>query len=103
MYGTCLDRSWWRWQVEAVIIPGKGKAISLESLERDEESVQAAQSYVHSNATKFGISPNLFEKHDIHVHVPEGATQKMAHQQELQCLQQSFLHLPEFQLKTILQ
>ena len=40
------------------------------------ESVQAAQSYVHSNATKFGISPNLFEKHDIHVHVPEGATPK---------------------------
>ena len=40
------------------------------------ESVQAAQSYVHSNAIKFGISPNLFEKHDIHVHVPEGATPK---------------------------
>ena len=40
------------------------------------ESVQAAQSYVHSNAAKFGISPNLFEKHDIHVHVPEGATPK---------------------------
>tara|TARA_B100001989_G_C24112304_1_gene256945 strand:- start:6 stop:515 length:510 start_codon:yes stop_codon:yes gene_type:complete len=40
------------------------------------ESVQAAQSYVHSNSAKFGISPNLFEKHDIHVHVPEGATPK---------------------------
>ena len=40
------------------------------------ESVQAAQSYVHSNATKFGISPLLFEKKDIHIHVPEGATPK---------------------------
>ena len=40
------------------------------------ESVQAAQSFVHSNAAKFGISPLIFEKRDIHVHVPEGATPK---------------------------
>ena len=40
------------------------------------ESVQAAQSFVNSNAKKYGISPMLFEKNDIHVHVPEGATPK---------------------------
>ena len=40
------------------------------------ESVQAAQSFVHSNANKFGISNTQFDKHDIHVHVPEGATPK---------------------------
>ncbi len=64
-------------QVEAVIMPGKGKAIYTGKLgDVMKESVQAAQSFVHSNSAKFGISPNLFEKHDIHVHVPEGATPK---------------------------
>ena len=64
-------------QVESVIMPGKGKAIYTGKLgDVMKESVQAAQSFVHSNASKFGISPSLFEKHDIHVHVPEGATPK---------------------------
>jgi ATP-dependent Lon protease len=40
------------------------------------ESVQAAESYVKSRATSFGIKPTVFEKRDIHVHVPEGATPK---------------------------
>jgi ATP-dependent Lon protease len=40
------------------------------------ESVQAAESYVKSRAAEFGIKPTAFGKHDIHVHVPEGATPK---------------------------
>ena len=82
LVGVCTGLAWTEvggelLQVEAVIMPGKGKAIYTGKLgDVMKESVQAAQSYVHSNATKFGISPNLFEKHDIHVHVPEGATPK---------------------------
>jgi ATP-dependent Lon protease len=40
------------------------------------ESVQAAHSYIHSKAKEYGIAEDLFQKHDIHVHVPEGATPK---------------------------
>jgi ATP-dependent Lon protease len=40
------------------------------------ESVQAAESYVKSRAAAFGIKPTLFDRRDIHVHVPEGATPK---------------------------
>jgi ATP-dependent Lon protease len=40
------------------------------------ESVQAAESYVKSRSTEFGIKPTIFDKKDIHVHVPEGATPK---------------------------
>ena len=41
-----------------------------------QESVSAAMSYVRSRSTTFGIKPTLFEKRDLHVHVPEGATPK---------------------------
>jgi len=41
-----------------------------------QESIQAALSFVKSRASEFGIDPNVFEKKDIHVHVPEGATPK---------------------------
>ena len=64
-------------QIESVIMRGKGKAYYTGKLgDVMKESVQAAQSFVHSNASKFGIPPHLFEKYDIHVHVPEGATPK---------------------------
>ena len=41
-----------------------------------QESVQAAKSYVQSRAANFGITPTMFAKNDIHVHVPDGATPK---------------------------
>jgi len=63
--------------VEGVMMPGKGKMTVTGNL-RDvmKESIQAANAYVRSRAVDFGIQPPLFEKRDIHVHVPEGATPK---------------------------
>jgi len=59
------------------VMPGKGKMTVTGNL-RDvmKESIQAANAYVRSRAVDFGIEPPLFEKRDIHVHVPEGATPK---------------------------
>ncbi len=63
--------------VEAVMLPGKGKmTITGKVGDVMRESVQAADSYVKSRAVQFGIEPPMFEKTDIHVHVPEGATPK---------------------------
>ncbi len=63
--------------VEAVMMPGKGKMTVTGNL-RDvmKESISASSSYVRSRAADFGIKPPLFDKKDIHVHVPEGATPK---------------------------
>ncbi|MGH6802304.1 MAG: S16 family serine protease, partial [Methyloceanibacter sp.] len=64
-------------QVEAVTVPGKGKAIYTGKLgEVMQESIQAAKSYVQSRAVQFGIKPTVFHRRDIHIHVPEGATPK---------------------------
>jgi ATP-dependent Lon protease len=63
--------------IEAVSMPGKGTFSHTGKLgDVMQESVQAARSYVRSRSTKFGIKPSAFEKRDIHVHVPEGATPK---------------------------
>ncbi len=63
--------------IEAVALPGKGRVTTTGKLgDVMKESVQAAESYVKSRAAAFGIKPTLFEKRDIHVHVPEGATPK---------------------------
>ena len=63
--------------VEGVMMPGKGKMTVTGNL-RDvmKESIQAANAYVRSRSVEFGIEPPLFERRDIHVHVPEGATPK---------------------------
>jgi ATP-dependent Lon protease len=63
--------------VEAAIMPGKGRMTVTGNL-RDvmKESISAAASYVRSRAVAFGIKPSLFDKRDIHVHVPDGATPK---------------------------
>ncbi len=63
--------------IEAVTLPGKGKVMTTGKLgDVMRESVQAAESYVKSRAVAFGIIPTVFEKREIHVHVPEGATPK---------------------------
>jgi ATP-dependent Lon protease len=63
--------------IEAVLLPGKGNIKQTGKLgDVMQESVSAALSYVRSRSTRFGIKPTLFEKRDIHVHVPEGATPK---------------------------
>jgi ATP-dependent Lon protease len=63
--------------IEAVMVPGKGKVIATGKLgDVMKESVQAAESFVKSRSTEFGIKPTLFNRKDIHVHVPEGATPK---------------------------
>ncbi len=63
--------------IESVMLPGKGAIKQTGKLgDVMQESVSAALSYVRSRSTRFGIKPTLFEKRDIHVHVPEGATPK---------------------------
>jgi ATP-dependent Lon protease len=63
--------------IESVMLPGKGRMINTGKLgDVMKESIEAAASYVRSKATAFGIKPSIFEKKDIHVHVPEGATPK---------------------------
>lgn len=64
-------------EIEAVTLPGKGKTTYTGQLgEVMQESIQAALTVVRSRAALLGISKHFFEKHDIHIHVPEGATPK---------------------------
>ena len=63
--------------IEAVMLPGKGKTITTGKLgDVMQESVQAAMSVVRSRAKRLGISEDFYEKKDIHIHLPEGATPK---------------------------
>ena len=63
--------------IEAVSMPGKGTVAHTGTLgDVMKESVQAARAYIRSRSVEFGIAPTVFEKRDIHVHVPEGATPK---------------------------
>lgn len=63
--------------IEAVAVPGKGKTTSTGKLgEVMQESITAAMSVVRSRAKSLGIAPDFYEKNDIHIHVPEGATPK---------------------------
>ncbi|CAN5773009.1 endopeptidase La [soil metagenome] len=64
-------------QIEAVLVPGRGRMTVTGKLgDVMQESVQAANAYVRSRANSFGIKQVMFEKRDIHIHVPEGATPK---------------------------
>src|SRR5207248_2308959 len=63
--------------IEAVMVPGKGRFQTTGKLgDVMKESIDAARSYARSRAITFGIKPPLFDRKDIHVHVPEGATPK---------------------------
>jgi ATP-dependent Lon protease len=63
--------------IEGVMMPGKGRMTVTGNLKDVmKESISAAASYVRSRAIHYGIEPPTFDKKDIHVHVPEGATPK---------------------------
>ncbi len=77
--------------IEGVMLPGKGKMTTTGKLgDVMKESIGAASSFVRSKSVDLGIEPPLFDKKDIHVHVPEGATPKMALRQVLPWLQLLF-------------
>ncbi len=63
--------------IEAAVMPGKGNIIRTGQLgDVMKESVEAARSVVRSRARRLGIKDDMFEKHDVHIHVPDGATPK---------------------------
>jgi ATP-dependent Lon protease len=63
--------------IEAVAVPGKGRHVQTGSLgDVMQESIQAATTVVRSRAQMLGIPSNYHESHDVHIHVPEGATPK---------------------------
>jgi ATP-dependent Lon protease len=63
--------------IEAVRMPGKGRmSITGNLKEVMKESIAAAASFVRARATTYGIKPSVFDKTDVHLHVPEGATPK---------------------------
>lgn len=63
--------------IEAVVLPGKGKTITTGKLgEVMQESIQAALSVVRGRSHVLGIAEDFYQKNDIHIHLPEGATPK---------------------------
>jgi ATP-dependent Lon protease len=63
--------------IEATVLPGKGKLLHTGQLgEVMQESIQAAMSVVRSRAAVLGLDNDFYQKHDVHIHMPEGATPK---------------------------
>jgi ATP-dependent Lon protease len=63
--------------IEAAVVPGKGKLLHTGQLgEVMQESIQAAMSVVRSRAAVLGLGPDFYQKNDVHIHMPEGATPK---------------------------
>jgi ATP-dependent Lon protease len=64
-------------RIEAALIPGKGRLLHTGQLgEVMQESVQAAMTVVRSRTQRLAVDPEFYQKHDVHVHIPEGATPK---------------------------
>ena len=63
--------------IEAVVVPGKGKTMTTGKLgEVMQESIQAALTVVRKRSKQFGIAEDFYQKSDLHIHLPEGATPK---------------------------
>ncbi|MBV9619670.1 MAG: endopeptidase La, partial [Gammaproteobacteria bacterium] len=63
--------------IEAAVVPGKGKLQHTGQLgEVMQESIQAAMTVVRSRAQVLGLEPEFYQKHDVHLHIPEGSTPK---------------------------
>src|SRR6202008_2823455 len=63
--------------IEAAVVPGKGKLQHTGQLgEVMQESIQAAMTVVRSRAEVLGLDPDFYQKNDVHLHIPEGATPK---------------------------
>jgi ATP-dependent Lon protease len=63
--------------IEAVVMPGKGKSITTGKLgEVMQESIQAALTVVRSRSARLGVAEDFYQKIDLHIHLPEGATPK---------------------------
>ena len=64
-------------QIEVNVMPGKGELVLTGQLgDVMKESAQAGISYIRSVADEYGVAPEFFQEHDIHVHIPEGAVPK---------------------------
>ena len=64
-------------QIESAVMAGKGLAVFTGKLgDVMKESIETAKSFVRSHSAEFGINPKIWDKVDIHIHVPEGATPK---------------------------
>ena len=64
-------------RIEAALVPGKGRLSHTGHLgEVMQESIQAAMTVVRSRAESLGLEPDFYQKNDVHIHVPEGATPK---------------------------
>jgi ATP-dependent Lon protease len=63
--------------IEAAVLPGKGKFVNTGQLgDVMQESIQAAMTVVRARAASLGIKEDFYQEHDVHIHVPEGATPK---------------------------
>jgi ATP-dependent Lon protease len=63
--------------IESVVLPGKGKFVNTGQLgDVMQESIQAAMTVVRARAVSLGIDADFYQEHDVHIHVPEGATPK---------------------------
>jgi ATP-dependent Lon protease len=72
--------------IEAAVVPGKGKLQHTGQLgEVMQESIQAAMTVVRSRAQVLGLENEFYQKHDVHLHIPEGATPRTARARASAC------------------